>query len=392
MLIRRLYEARLRTLLRSFPVVTVLGPRQAGKTTLARMTLPSWTYLDLERPSDHDRFAADSEHYLSEVSSRLILDEAQRVPSLFPVLRSVVDERQRQRGRFLLLGSASPSLIKGISESLAGRVGFLEMTPFLAPEVLGRRGGNSIGSLWLKGGFPHAILARSHRERFDWFESYLSSFLERDLPSYGVSVTPLLMRRLVTMLAHLHGGIWNASEMGSSLAIGYHVANRYLDVLEKSFLVRRLAPFFRNIGKRLVKSPKVYLRDSGLLHLLLGVRTPTDLLNCPKRGSSWEGLVIEQVLALERLRFPSSQFYFWRTSGGAEVDLLIQRGSKIIPIEIKTQQTPSRGDLRGLQECLKDLKLQKGYVITLGPKSYALASNISVISAGAVFRGPLLPF
>ena len=194
------------------------------------------------------------------------------------------------------------------------------------------------------------------------------------------------------MLAHLHGGIWNASEMGSSLAIGYHVANRYLDVLEKSFLVRRLAPFFRNIGKRLVKSPKVYLRDSGLLHLLLGVRTPTDLLNCPKRGSSWEGLVIEQVLALERLRFPSSQFYFWRTSGGAEVDLLIQRGSKIIPIEIKTQQTPSRGDLRGLQECLKDLKLQKGYVITLGPKSYALASNISVISAGAVFRGPLLPF
>jgi len=265
-MIERSYGPLLRRLLRRFPSVTILGPRQCGKTTFIRRALPDWTYLDLERPSDSVPLAADPEARLNQLGDRVIFDEAQRVPEVFPILRGVIDRRRSRNGRFVLLGSASPSLVRQISESLAGRTAFLDLSPFRWSEVKTHRQTGGLATLWFHGGFPPAFLERDDRARHEWLESYTRAFIERDLPALGIEVSASQMRKLWTMLAHCNGGVWNASQLAASLGVSYHTVNRYVDILEQTFLIRKLPPYFANIGKRLVKSPKVYFRDTGLLH------------------------------------------------------------------------------------------------------------------------------
>lgn len=373
-LVQRHFLPYLRRLLGQFPAICILGPRQCGKTTFAKQVLTGWRYLDLEKPSDLAKIADDPEGALHHWQGHIIFDEAQRLPSLFPVLRSIIDEHRGKKGRFVLLGSASFDLIRGISESLAGRVGFLDMTPFHMNEV------PSWQHLWIRGGFPDAYLQKDPTRRNEWFEGYLRTFIERDLWQLGLRVSASQMRKLLTMLAHLHGGQLNATELGSSLGVSYHTVNHYLDILEQTFLVRRLRPYFVNIGKRLVKNPKVYIRDSGLLHYLLGISSLEDLEGHPKKGASWEGFVIEGVTGSAVLQAPGTEAHFFRTSTGREIDLLLKAGGSLTPIEIKTQIAPRRGDLGGLPICMKDLHLQKGYVLRPSGERYSLGDGIDVLT------------
>ncbi len=388
MVLPRRFTPRLGQLLRRFPIVCILGPRQCGKTTFIRNVLTGWSYLDLERPSDLARISADPEDLLRRLKSPLILDEAQRLPELFPVLRSFVDERRTRRGRIVLLGSASPSLIRGISESLAGRIGFLDMTPFHWDEVQRSRKTFTLERLWFRGGFPDAFLAPSDAARTDWFEGYTRSFIERDLAALGIEVSSSQMRRLWTMLAHLNGSLWNASQIAASLGVTYHTVNRYTDILEQTYLVRKLPPYFANIGKRLVKSPKLYFRDTGLLHSFLGLREVNSLETHPARGTSWEAFVIEHIISAYQERWPGAQAFFWRTAVGAEADLLIQKGGRLIPFEIKIHSSPGGGDAAGLISCIKELKLDRGYLIYPGTADYSLGHGVRALSAKNLLAAP----
>ncbi|MGH7830746.1 MAG: ATP-binding protein, partial [Candidatus Binatia bacterium] len=306
-MVERQYGPLLRRLLRRFPAVTVLGPRQCGKTTFIRATLPAWTYLDLERPSDSVPLAADAEARLDQLGDRVIFDEAQRVPELFPVLRGVIDSRRSRNGRFVLMGSASPSLVRSISESLAGRTAFLDLSPFRWSEVKSYRRTEGLATLWLRGGFPPAFLERDDQARHEWLESYTRAFIERDLPALGIEVSAPQMRKLWTMLAHCNGGVWNASQLAASLGVSYHTVNRYVDILEQTFLIRKLPPYFANIRKRLVKSPKIYFRDTGLLHYFLGIDSASALDTHPARGMSWEAFIIDQLISAFHQAAPGSQ-------------------------------------------------------------------------------------
>lgn len=306
-MIERHYGSLLRRHLRSFPSVTVLGPRQCGKTTFICAALPAWTYLDLERPSDSVPLAADPEARLNQLGGKVVFDEAQRVPELFPILRGVIDSRRSQRGRFVLLGSASPSLVRRISESLAGRTAFLDLSPFRWSEVKSHRQTGGLATLWFRGGFPPAFLERDDRARREWLESYTRAFIERDLPALGIEVSASQMRKLWTMLAHCNGGVWNASQLAASLGVSYHTVNRYVDILEQTFLIRKLPPYFVNIGKRLVKSPKIYFRDTGLLHFFLGIHSASTLDTHPARGMSWEAFIIDQLISTFQQALPGSQ-------------------------------------------------------------------------------------
>jgi uncharacterized protein len=341
--------------------------------------------LDFEKPSDAAPMAADPEDRLARLGAHAILDEAQKLPEIFPILRSLVDTARKQNGRFVLLGSASPSLIRHISESLAGRTAFIEMSPFRWSEVENQVRGATLESLWYRGGFPDAFLDANDRRRLDWLEGYTKTYLERDLASWGIEVSPPLMRRFWTLLAHHHGGLWNASEIGNALGISYHTVNRYSEILEQTFLLRKLPPYHVNLGKRMVKSPKVYLRDSGLLHYFLGIHTPTILDAHPRRGASWEGFAIEHVISAFAKEFPGSQAYFWRTAAGAEADLLIDAGGRLIPFEIKLHSSPKRDDVRGLRACIEDLKIAKGYVIYPGNVRYSLGDKVEAIPASTLF-------
>ncbi|MGE0454998.1 MAG: ATP-binding protein [Vicinamibacteria bacterium] len=387
-MIERGYGSALRGLLRRFPAVTVLGPRQCGKTTFIREALPGWSHLDLERPADATPLAADPEARLEQLGDRVILDEAQRLPQIFPVLRGLIDRRRSRRGRFVLLGSASPSLVRGISESLAGRTAFLDLPPFRWDEVRGRRAAGGLRGLWLRGGFPDAFLARGDPARRDWMEAYTRAFIERDLPALGIEISPSQMWKLWTMLAHLNGGLWNASQLAASLGVSYHTVNRYVDILEQAFLVRKLPPYFANLGKRLVKSPKVYFRDSGLLHHFLGIRSAADLETHPARGASWEAFVVDQLLSAFRRLDPGCQGWFWRTAQGDEVDVLIETGSRLVPFEVKLHSTPGPDEARGLLRCMADLKLPRGYVLYPGRERYSLGRGVTTLPADDVLGGP----
>ena len=387
-MIQRGYEPLLRQLLRRFPCVTVLGPRQCGKTTFIRAVLPAWTYLDLERPSHSAPLAADPEARLHQLGDRVIFDEAQRVPGCFPVLRGIIDRRRRRKGRFVVLGSASPALVQEISESLAGRTAFLDLPPFRWDEVEGQRQAREIKTLWFRGGFPDAFLSRDERAHHDWLESYTRSFIERDLPALGIDVSAPQMRKLWTMLAHCNGGIWNASQLAASLGVSYHTVNRYVDILDQTFLIRKLPPYFANVGKRIVKSPKLYFRDTGLLHFFLGIHSASTLDTHPARGMSWESFVIDQLISLFQQAEPSSQPYFWRTSQGHEIDLLIDlRGTKI-PIEIKLHSAPSAADAAGLRQCMQQLSLKRGYLIHSGREHYSLGNGVTALAAQEVLSHP----
>ena len=387
-MIPRGYASVFRGLLRRFPAVTILGPRQCGKTTFAREVLRGWTYVDLERPSDAAPLAADPEARLAQLGDRVILDEAQRLPELFPVLRSVLDARRSRRGRYVLLGSASPSLVRGISESLAGRTGFLDLPPFRWDEVRGRRGGDDLPALWLRGGFPPAFLERDDSARQEWMEAYVRAFLERDLPALGIDVSGAQLRKLLAMLAHCQGATWNASRLASSMGVSYHTVDRHVDILEQAFLVRKVPPYFVNVGKRLVKSPKVFLRDSGLLHHFLGIPSRAVLDVHPSRGASWEGFVIDQLISGFERTSPGARPHFWRTSQGDEIDLLVDLGSRLVPFEVKLHGAPSSADAGVLRRCMGQLGVRRGYLVHSDRESYSLGGGVRALSAERLLAAP----
>ncbi len=356
------------------PALALLGPRQCGKTTLARALvaeIPGSVYLDLERPSDL-RKLSDPELYLGPLSDRLVvLDEIQRAPNLFPVLRSLVDEHRRP-GRFLLLGSASRDLLRQSSESLAGRIRYRELTPFTLPEVSQEQ--VPMETHWLRGGFPESLLAPNDATSMRWRQDFLRTFLERDVPSFGVEVRLPLFERFVKMLAHLHGQILNWSRLAESAAISVPTAKHYVELLEKSFLVRLLPPYEVNLGKRLVKSPKIFWRDAGLVHALLEIERFDDLLGHPVVGASWEGYAMEEILRA----VPRAQPVFYRTQSGTELDLVLTQGSRRMVVEFKRSSAPD--PTRGFWQGLADLASPDARILAPVSEGWPLGKGAQVIS------------
>lgn len=359
-----------------FPAVALLGPRQAGKTTLARSVGSSHAnslYLDLERPSDLAKLA-DPELFLSRHADQLVvLDEIQRQPDLFPVLRALIDENRRP-GRFLLLGSASPQLLRQTSESLAGRISFHELAPFDVSEI--KPGHAGLADFWLRGGYPLSWLAESDEASFAWRESFILTHLERDIPAFGIRIPAPTLHRFWQMLAHLHGQMWNASRLASGFGVSAPTVQHYLEILEATYMVRRLPPLHVNSGKRLVKSPKIYLRDSGLLHALLGIRSLDELAGHPVVGPSWEGWVLEQIA---QLLSPQWRLSFYRTATGAEMDVVAERGERRIGFEIKLSSAPSLS--KGFWSAMKDLQLEQAYVVAPVETGYPIAEKVEVLPA-----------
>ena len=362
--------------LRAFPVVAILGPRQIGKTTLARQVgraYPGPTHrLDLERPSDLNRLMDDPELVLDGLRGLVIIDEVQRRPELFPILRVLADRRPR-RTRFLVLGSASPDLLRQTSESLAGRINYYRLGGLGLDEV----GHDRLNRRWLRGGFPEAWLARSNPGAFLWLESFVRTFLERDLPALGVRVPGPALRRFWTMLAHWHGQTWNSSEFARSFGVADTTVRRYLDILTGALVVRQLQPWHENIAKRQVKSPKVYLRDAGVLHALLGIDSMQSLNTHPKSGASWEGFLLDAVI--DQLRLEDEHVHFWATHTGAELDLMITRGTKRIGIEIKRTTAPRATP--SVRSALHDLGLAEVVVVHAGRDSFPLGANVRAVAA-----------
>lgn len=372
-MITRRITPRLRESLARFPAVVLLGARQVGKTTLARSLVTNDVlYLDLERPSDAAKLQ-DAESYLTSVADRLVvIDEVQRMPDLFPLLRALIDD-DRRPGRYLLLGSASPALRRQSSESLAGRVAYLELTPLTLDEV-GATAENQL-KLHLRGGFPDSFLAPSDRASLEWRQSFIRTFLERDLPQLGITIPAEQLRRFWLMLAHLHGQLWNASQLGNSLGLSAPTMRRYLDILSDTFMVRILHPYHVNLKKRLVKTPKTYLRDCGLLHALLGIESLDGLFGHPVAGASWEGMVLEHLIVHAG---HDVQPYFYRTVAGAELDLVLESASGLRGYEVKFGQSPRV--TKGYHHALEDLALTQGTVVYSGRDSYEATGDATVIS------------
>ena len=380
--IARSLEHRLKESLVDFPAVAILGPRQCGKTTLARQWVNRYedaAYLDLERPSERRKLEDAELHFEMQLAGRegklFCLDEIQRLPELFAVLRSVIDESGRS-GQFLILGSASRDLIRQTSESLAGRILFLELTPFLAGEVgLGDMG--SLAAYWLRGGFPRSFLARGDESSFRWRESFVRSFLERDIPQLGFSIPMATLHRLWRMLAHNHGQLLNSSKLGASLGASHTTVRSYVDLLTQTFMIRLLEPLEANVKKRLVKSPKVYLRDSGVLHALLEIHTRDELLGHPIYGGSWEGMVVENVIGA----LPDWRPSFYRTADGAEIDLVLTRGQRRIAVECKASTAPTAN--RGLRNALADLEVDEAWIIAPVSEPYPIGGGVTVAPLSA---------
>jgi predicted AAA+ superfamily ATPase len=365
---------------RVHPVAALLGPRQCGKTTLARVLLErdGGTAFDLESPVDRQRLAA-ALTTLGRLRGLVVLDEIQRLPELFELLRVLAD-RPDNPARFLVLGSASPGLVRGVSETLAGRIGFIDLSGLSLTEV----GTEQRDRLWSRGGFPRSFLAPDDGASFSWREAFVRSFLERDLPQLGISIPTEALRRFWTMIAHAHGQVWNAAGIGRSLGASDHTVRRYLDVLTGAYVVRVLPPWFENLKKRQVKAPKVFVRDSGLLHALLQLHDLDALLGHPKAGSSWEGFAIEQILGL----LESRDAYFWSAHAGAELDLLVIHRGRRLGFEIKLADAPRAS--RSMRTAIEDLSLERLYVVVPDGPTYAIEERISVVALGRL-ANELLP-
>lgn len=375
-MIKRRRQTEIAELLSTAPSVAILGPRQVGKTTLALALAdqqPS-LYLDLQSQADQVKLT-DPDYYLRQHADKLIiLDEIHRAPGLFSALRGIIDANRRagrRAGQFLILGSASLDLLRQSGESLAGRIAFAEMFPLDLLEV----GQGALGDLWQRGGYPDSFQAETDRQSDQWRQDFIRTYLERDIPEFGPRIPAERLRRFWTMLAHLHGGLMNASQLARNLDVDSKTVATYLDLLVDLLLVRRLPPWHANVGKRLVKSPKVYLRDTGVLHTLLQIPTLDSLLSHPKLGDSWEGFAIENIAAaLTGL----AQLYFYRTAAGAEIDLILDFGSEIWAIEIKRNASPRLS--KGFHIACDDLKPARRLVVHGGDETFRLEGGIEAVS------------
>ena len=374
-MIKRQAQAQISKLLKQFPAVAILGPRQVGKTTLAKQLATGLKdkaiYLDMEKPADRNRLT-DAHNYLhSQKDKCVIIDEVQLMPALFSVLRPVIDE-YRKPGRFILLGSASPSLVKGISETLTGRIAYTELPLITTMELPANI---SYNRHWLRGGFPEPLLAKTDTAAQQWMQAFIRSYVERDIENlFGVNISSVTMHRLWTMLAHVSGNIWNAETFARSLGVTAPTVLRYLDYLEGGFMVKRLLPWFTNTKKRLVKSPKVYVRDTGLLHTLLNIHNTDELLSHPVAGASWEGYVMEQIAACKN---PELQLYYYRTHDGAECDAVLVKGIKPVAcIEIKLGNAPTVS--KGYLHCIDDLKPKYKLIITPQSETYTAQHGVQI--------------
>jgi len=359
------------------PIVLLLGPRQSGKTTLARTLLDeeSVNYFDLEDPASLARLE-EPLTALGPLEGLVVIDEVQRRPDLFPVLRVLVD-RRNTKVRFLILGSASGDLLRQTSESLAGRIEQVTLGGFSLKEL----GGDTQEALWLRGGFPRSYLAASEEDSLAWRKNFTRTLLERDLPQWGVRVPSAALGRFWTMLAHYHGQTWNAAELARALGVSESTMRRHLDLLTDAFMIRQLQPFHANLRKRQVKSPKIYVRDSGILHQLLGMRTMKDLLSHPKLGASWEGFVIEQILSTER----HDEAYFWGTHQGAEMDLILQRGAERLGVECKRADAPRM--TKSIHIAIEDLALERVVVLYPGTRRFSIAERVEAVPLRAIADG-----
>lgn len=371
--IQRKIEDTVKQYLKIFPVVAVLGPRQCGKSTLVKRLSQNWSsslFLDLQNDTDLSKLDQPSFFFESNTDKIICLDEIQLVPQLFSVLRSVVD-KNRQNGKFVLLGSASRDLIQQTSESLAGRIGMVYLSPFTLNE-LDQLEGFNLNTFWLRGGSPDSYLAESDQFSVIWRTNFIKTFVERDIPQLGFQIPALQLRRFLIMCAHNQGQLVNYSKLAESLGLTHPTIRRYIDLLEQTFILRTILPYETNIKKRLVKSPKVFVRDSGLLHQLLSIPDFNSLLGNPVFGSSWEGVVVENVI----VNHPDWNYYFYRTATGDEIDLILEKGNQRIAIECKAATAPKLA--KGFYRALEVINPQQTYVIIPVPVSYEIAPNIKV--------------
>jgi predicted AAA+ superfamily ATPase len=367
--------------LRVFPAVALLGPRQCGKSTLAKMLsekIPSFLYLDLQNPADLNKLNDPVLFFEANREAIFCIDEIQLMPELFSVLRSIIDQN-RQNGRFILLGSASRELIRQTSESLAGRIGFVELHPFSVYEI-NELPDYQLNKLWLRGGYPESYLSETDDDSKLWRENFIRTYIERDIPQLGFQIPALQLRRLLTMCAHNQGQLINLSKLGESLGLTHPTIRRYIDLLEQTFILRTLQPFEVNVKKRLVKSPKVFIRDSGILHRLLLIDQFNDLMGNPVFGSSWEGLVIENILSTLRDWSP----YFYRSAVGDEIDLVLQKGDRTIAIECKASVSPTL--TKGFWKSLEVIKPEKAFVIVPVSGSYPIKQNVTVCGVADILK------
>ncbi|MBI3315243.1 MAG: ATP-binding protein [Candidatus Omnitrophica bacterium] len=358
-------------LLRSNPVVALLGPRQSGKTTLScqivRRISGQAHFFDCENPRDVQRLS-DPLTTLTDLEGMVVIDEIQRVPGLFPVLRVLADRGGRVK--YLILGSASAEMLRQSSETLAGRIAFMEISGFHRENVPSGK----LERLWLRGGFPRSYLAKGEAGSFQWRQDFIATFLERDIPNLGLQIPPRMLQRFWSMLAHYHGRLFNASEIGRSLGVSDHTARRYLDLLAATFMIREIKPWFYNTKKRIIKSPKIYFRDSGILHALLSIEDKKGLITHPQLGGSWEGFAVEEAIRVLEIR--EHQAFFWGVHTGAEMDLVFEKNGRLYGIEVKYTQVPAM--TFSIKAAINDLSLEHVWIIYPGTQEYPLSKNVTV--------------